>query len=214
MKLQNYITVHAHSGVRFGWEAVAYVDPFRLSAARHDADVILFTHDHYDHFSPEDAALLAKESTRYVMPASMREAAKKAGLDENRCVFLNPGDKTELCGIGIEAVASYNVGKPMHPKENGWLGYVLTIEGERAYIAGDMDENEDALAVSCDIALVPVGGTYTMNAKEAAAFVNRLRPKLAIPTHYACIVGSSEDGRTFRENVDPDIKVMLVLNVE
>ena len=101
--------------------------------------------------------------------------------------------------------------KPFHPKRNKWVGYIIFMNGCRYYIAGDTDANADNKKVSCVIALVPVGGTYTMNASDAAKFVNLINPKIAIPTHYGSIVGKMEDGQTFANGVKPPVKVILKL---
>ena len=204
--LTDAITINAHSSIRIGGETVMYFDPFHLRDAPHDADIVFITHDHYDHLSPEDIARVRKTTTLFVMPASCKKAVERSWLDY--CYFLSPGEKTEVCGVPVEAVAAYNSLKPFHPKKNGWLGYVVTVEGQRIYVAGDTDENKDNLAVQCDVALVPVGGTYTFDAKHAAKFVNKLRPAVAIPTHYGDIVGTLADGDAFAAEVDEGIEVI------
>ena len=204
--LTDNITINAHSSIRVGGETILWFDPFHLTDEPHDADIVFITHDHYDHLSPEDIARARKADTVFVLSASCRASAEKNGLGD--CVYLNPGDKTEVRGVPVEAVAAYNVLKPFHPKKNEWLGYVVTLESQRLYVAGDTDENKDNLAVQCDIALVPVGGTYTFDAKHAAKFVNKLRPAVAIPTHYGDIVGDIADGDAFAGAVDAGIAVV------
>ena len=113
-------------------------------------------------------------------------------------------------GIEFETVPAYNIGKPFHPKSAGWVGYIFKDGGTRIYVAGDTDATEEAANVKCDVALVPVGGTYTMNAKQAAELVNTIKPKVAIPVHYGGIVGSAKDGEKFAsmlENVQCEIKI-------
>ena len=210
--LTDAISINAHSSIRVGGAAVVYFDPFHVKGEPHDADIILITHDHYDHLSPEDIARVKKEDTVFVLPCSCRAAAENNGLA--RCVFLTAGEKTEVKGVPVEAVAAYNVLKSFHPKKNGWLGYVVTLEGQRLYVAGDTDENSDNLSVRCDIALVPAGGTYTFDAKHAAKFVNKLRPAVAIPTHYGDIVGSLSDGDVFAAAVDEGIRVIKKIHNE
>ena len=141
----------------------------------------------------------------------MQKDAAKAGIADGNLVMLTPEQKTEICGIPVETVPSYNIGKPMHPKKNGWLGYILTVGTQRIYIGGDMDATPEAAAVQCDIAMLPIGGTYTMNAKEAAALVNEMRPKTVIPTHYGSIVGLKKDEKTFLKLVDDGIDVVIKL---
>ncbi|MBQ8369447.1 MAG: MBL fold metallo-hydrolase [Clostridia bacterium] len=205
------ITVNTHSSIRIAAEKIIYIDPFKLEGAPHDADIIFVTHAHFDHFSPEDIEKIAKPETVYVMPESMQKDAAKAGIADGNLVMLTPEQKTEICGIPVETVPSYNIGKPMHPKKNGWLGYILTVGTQRIYIGGDMDATPEAAAVQCDIAMLPIGGTYTMNAKEAAALVNEMRPKTVIPTHYGSIVGLKKDEKTFLKLVDDGIDVVIKL---
>ena len=203
------ISVNAHSSIRIADKLTLYVDPFRIEGEPHDADLILFTHPHYDHFSPEDFRKLAREDTLFVCPLSMKAEALAAGIRPERLNPLVAEENLGVLGIEIEAVPAYNIGKDFHPKEKGWLGYVLEIGPHMIYVAGDTDAVEEARAVSCDIALVPIGGTYTMTAEEAAQLVNTIRPHTVIPTHYGCIVGSLDDARRFIRRLDRSIEVCL-----
>lgn len=205
------ITVNTHSSIRIAAEKNVYIDPFKLDGTPHDADIIFVTHTHFDHFSPEDITKIAKPGTVFVMPESMKADAEKAGIAGEALVTLLPEVKADICGIPVETVPSYNIGKPMHPKKNGWLGYILTVGTQRIYIGGDMDATPEAAAVKCDIAMLPIGGTYTMNAKEAAALVNEMRPGTVIPTHYGSIVGLKKDEKTFTKLVDDGIAVVIRL---
>lgn len=112
-----------------------------------------------------------------------------------------PGASYEIEGLKIETVPAYNQLKPFHPKSAGWVGYILEIDGRRIYIAGDTDATKEAQSVKCDIALVPIGGKFTMNVKKAAELINKIRPEYAIPTHYGGIVGKKEDADVFAANV-------------
>ena len=199
------VKVLAHSAIRITGEKTIYFDPFHLTEETHDAELIFVTHDHYDHLSPEDIARIAKADTLFVLPATCRESALEKGLPEEQLVTMEPGEKKTVGGLDVEAVPAYNVMKLFHTKGKKWLGYVVTLDGTRYYVAGDTDNNEDVRKVACDVALVPVGGTYTMTAKEAAALVNTIRPKAAVPTHYADIVGSEKDAKRFAGELDPAI---------
>ena len=206
------IRVLAHSAIRIETDGgtVLYADPFELADAPHDADVVLITHAHYDHLSPEDAAKVMNDRTVVVCPTSCLNEAQALGGAET--IGVAPGDRIEVRGAPVEAVPAYNVEPDrlgFHPRNASWVGYVVIVDGARCYIAGDTDENPDTLSVSCDIALVPVGGTYTMDAAQAAAFVGRIRPRVAIPTHYGTAVGKAEDGPAFARLVDPAIDVVL-----
>ena len=126
-------------------------------------------------------------------------------------VLLNAGDTTEVCGIKVEAVPAYNIQPErlqFHPKENKWLGYILTIDGATYYIAGDTDQNEDNETISCDVALIPIGGTFTMDPVQAAAFINTIKPRFVVPTHYGTTVGNKEDVDAFEPLVDSSITVI------
>ena len=204
----SFITINTHSSIRIdgGAGAVIYVDPFEITEASHDADLILITHSHFDHFSPESIAKIEKDGTRFVAPASMKSEIPHA-------LLVAPDDvRMPLEGIRVEAVPAATPGRPFHPRENGWVGYVVELAcGTRVYIAGDTDDLPENREISCDIALVPVGGKYTMDAREAATFVNALKPKVAIPEHYGTVAGTSEDGKTFASLIDPGIEVVFKL---
>jgi len=202
-KLLDSVEALYHSSIRIAGERIVYADPFGVTEERHDADLILITHDHFDHFSPEDIARVRKADTVIVTPASTAKEA--AGLNFPKAHVAAPGDRLEVLGLTLEAVPAYNAGKPHHPKANGWVGYVLTMGGARYYIAGDTDDTPEARAVKCDLALVPIGGTYTTDAAEAARMVNAIRPLAAVPTHYAAIVGRAADARRFMEGLDGGI---------
>ena len=139
-----------------------YIDPFKIDDETHDADFILITHDHYDHFSSEGIAKVKKDTTVLVVPEKMEaKAVKESGIKEIETV--KPGTYHEIGNLELETIPMYNILKPFHPKAAGWVGYILKINGKRIYIAGDTDATKEAKEVICDIALVPIGGTYTMD---------------------------------------------------
>lgn len=208
--LQN-VRVLIHSSIRIESEngTVLYSDPYDLVDETHDADVVFITHGHYDHLSPEDYARVAKPETVVVAPAVLE--SEVAALSAGSVVLLNAGDTTEVCGIKVEAVPAYNIQPErlqFHPKENKWLGYILTIDGATYYIAGDTDQNEDNETISCDVALIPIGGTFTMDPVQAAAFINTIKPHFVVPTHYGTTVGNKEDVDAFEPLVDSSITVI------
>lgn len=206
------VDVLTHSSIRIvGTKppVVLYFDPYKITRSSRDADIIFFTHDHYDHFSPEDFQKIMRRETVVVCPYTMKNKVLQYRIPKAQIVPMLPGKKLSVCGISVEAVPAYNVGKPFHPKKNQWLGYVVTVDGMRYYIAGDTDQNEDNEKVQCDVALVPCGGTYTMNPREAAAFVNHLHPRAAIPTHYGTVCGTKEDGKLFTQYVDRSIQTLI-----
>jgi len=202
------IEVFTQSSIRIKSQAgTVYFDPFQMKDEAHDADFILITHDHYDHFSLEDIAKVSKEDTILVVPEKMETKAKEAKGFVGRIETVKPGMRREINGLEFETVAAYNTVKPFHPKIAGWVGYILQTEGKRIYVAGDTDVTKENKQVKCDIALVPIGGTYTMNAKKAAELVNTIRPGVAIPIHYGSIVGKKEDADEFAARVEEPIRV-------
>lgn len=203
------VTVLTHSSIRIGGSKVLYFDPYEIAEEGHDADIIFITHDHYDHFSPEDIRKIAKEDTLLVMPESMRGQEKKAG--GFKCEFLHPDGMLEAKGLMIKAIPAYNRLKPFHPKGKAFVGYLVTMGDTVYYVAGDTDLTQDNQKVKCDVALVPVGGKFTMDYRDAAKLVNQIAPKLAIPTHYGTVAGSKEDGRKFAELVNERIKVRVMI---
>lgn len=205
------IKVNTQSSIRLTCGSkVIYVDPLDLTDNAADADVILITHDHYDHFSPKNIAKAVKDNTVFYVPEKMADNRQLKAFG-CRIVPVAPGQTVDAEGFSMETVPSYNLKKTFHPKSSGWVGYILHMDGVKVYIAGDTDATPEAAAVSCDIAMVPIGGTYTMNAKEAAALVNQIRPIVAIPTHYGSIVGKPDDARVFEENTDKAIRVAVKL---
>ncbi|MCR5674688.1 MAG: MBL fold metallo-hydrolase [Lachnospiraceae bacterium] len=184
-----------------------YVDPFQTEGSPADAAFVLITHDHYDHFSPEDIEKVICDRTVLVVPENMQGKAEGFTGRVAEIVTVKPGESREISGLEVETVPAYNSLKPFHPRSAGWVGYILTIAGKRIYIAGDTDATKEAGAVRCDIALVPIGGTYTMDAKKAAELVNTIGPETAIPVHYGGLVGKPSDGKVFEENVKPPTKV-------
>ncbi len=181
---------------------VIYTDPFELQAGREKADLILITHEHYDHCVPEDVAKIQKQDTVIVAPAS---SASKIRGDVR---VVKPGDRIEVKGVQIEVVWAYNVnkfrepGKPFHPRSEDFVGYIFTADGERIYLAGDTDLIPEMAGISVDVALLPVSGTYVMTAEEAVKAANTaVKAKKYIPMHYNSIVGTDDDARKFASGV-------------
>lgn len=204
-----------HNSIRIVEEKVIYIDPFRIDKNYNDADYVFCTHGHYDHFSPEDILKIKKENTIIILPESMQDKALELGFEKSNIVLVIPNEKyvVENKNLLFETIPAYNINKNFHKKEMNWVGYILNIEGKRIYVAGDTDITEENQKVKCDIALVPIGGTYTMEAKEAAKLINIIKPKIAIPMHYGAIVGSKEDEEIFVKNVEKDIECKILLKL-
>lgn len=207
----SFITVNSNNSVRIELDGkIIYVDPYEIEGSPQDADYIFVTHDHYDHFSLDDVNKILKRETAFIVPMPMDKKVRKntaAGINYP----VEPGKSYEVNGLSFETVAMYNKLKPFHPKKAGWCGYIINVSGNRIYIAGDIDDVDEAFAVSCDIAMVPIGGFYTMNYKEAAGLINKIKPKVAIPTHYGKVVGKVSYGEDFKKLVDDGIQVSLKL---
>ena len=205
----DFITVNTQSSIRIeDDERVIYSDPFKIADAKNDADIILITHAHYDHFSVEDIKKVMKKDSVIVCPKSLEDAAG-LGL---RVIRVTAGERFEVCGVEFETVPAYNKLKPFHPKSNGWLGYIVNSKKNgRIYLAGDTDAVDEIKRVNCRIAMLPIGGHFTMDAKSAAEVANAIRPEFVIPIHYGSIVGKAEDAETFRKHVDEGINVVLKL---
>ena len=186
-----------------------YIDPFQMREAPKDADFILITHDHYDHFSTEDIEKVSNGKSVLVVPAKMIPQAEKLSSIVGEIHSVMPGEHYGINGLEFDTVAAYNNLKPFHPKSAGWVGYILQIDGQRIYIAGDTDMNRDNQDVKCDVALVPIGGKFTMDAKKAAEFINTIQPSIAIPTHYGSIVGKKEDADVFAAGVKAPIRTEI-----
>jgi L-ascorbate metabolism protein UlaG (beta-lactamase superfamily) len=206
------IEVFTQSSIRIRCgTGTVYADPFRMKISPHDADIVLITHDHYDHFSPEDLAKVINPATILVVPEKVADKAAAFSAQVKAIETVLPGQQYQIAGLSLETVPSYNRIKPFHPKKNGWVGYLLDLDGQRVFIAGDTDKTKENSTVQCDIALVPVGGKFTMDAKEAAELINTIRPAAAIPTHYGTIVGKKSDGERFASLVDPAIETKIIL---
>ncbi len=181
-----------HASFRIdGSKSTVYIDPWKLQSAK-PADLVCITHSHFDHLSEDDVAKVRTASTIIVGPADC-----KAGFGEAFKV-ISAGESLAVGDVTVEAVPAYNTDKDFHPGSNGWVGYVVTVDGVRVYHTGDTDQIREMKDVKTDVALVPVGGTYTMTVEQAAAAVNDINPKVAVPMHCGDIVGSLRDREKFQ----------------
>ena len=194
-----------HDGFRIiaGGKTI-YIDPYQLTKAQqnnNDADIVFISHNHFDHLSLDDLKHVIGKKTSVVAAKECVDQLKAAGAAEVKGVA--PGDRLTVQSVPVEAIAAYNTNKKFHPKADGKVGFVITINGMRIYHTGDADDIPEMSAAKPDVALVPVSGTYVMTAEEAAKAVDeKIRPtKLAIPMHYGSIVGSEKDATTFKQLV-------------
>ncbi len=205
------IEVLCHSSIRINKEKVIYIDPFKIDKNYNDADIIFITHDHYDHYSEEDIDKVKKEDTIIVAPEELLTKLLRKGFRQDYIITVDSDEEDMVEGIKFETIPAYNTNKQFHPKENGWVGYIVEIRGIRYYIAGDTDITEENKKVKCDVAFVPVGGTYTMDFKEAAELINEIKPKIAVPIHYGSVVGTKQDATDFIKLLHPEIKGIILM---
>ena len=200
------IQVLCHSSIKISKEKIIYIDPFKIDKEYNDADIIFITHDHYDHYSEEDIDKVCKQDTVIIIPETLLAKVLKKGFKQDYIITIKPNQNYMIEEIKFETIPAYNINKNFHPKENEWVGYIIEINNCRYYIAGDTDMTPENKAVKCDVAFVPVGGTYTMDFKEAANLINEVKPKIAVPIHYGSIVGKKQDAVEFIKLINPTIK--------
>ena len=199
------IKLNAQSSIKITTDRKIYFDPYLIEEETHDADYIFITHDHYDHLDQESINKIIKEDTIIIMPKSV-----KYDFD-NYVLKVIPNNDYIIDDLKFRTIPSYNTNKPFHKKEYDWVGYILELDEKDLYVAGDTDITEESKNVSCDIAFVPIGGTYTMDYKEAAELINTIKPRVAIPIHYSTIVGTREDANKFKELLDKDIECQIIM---
>ena len=199
------ITWLGHDGFKLKKGKVVYVDPFKLGAKPEPADLVFVTHEHFDHLSVDDLKKVVTPATTIVTIAACEAAVKP--LKPKAVRLVAPGDRLTVDGVTVEVLPAYNVnkfrapGQVFHAKTDAHVGFVFRMDGTRVYFAGDTDFIPEMKSIRCDIALLPVSGTYVMTAEEAAEAVAALRPRIAVPMHYAAIVGSDSDAQKFKSLV-------------
>ncbi len=186
-----------------------YIDPYKIENETHNAKYLFITHSHYDHFSIEDIEKVRNEDTIFFVTPDCKEKLLEIGVDEKRIVTVAPDEMYKFNKIEVQVIPAYNIDKEYHKKEYGWVGYLIKINGVTYYITGDTDANEEIQNIKCDVLFVPIGGTYTMDYKEAANFTNIIKPKYVIPIHYGTIVGKKEDGIEFAKLLDTKIECLI-----
>lgn len=205
------IEVLFHSSIKINKGKKIYIDPFKIEEEYNDADIVFITHDHYDHYSEEDIDNVINKDTTIVVPEELLTKLLKKGISRDSIITVEPNENYIVQGIKFETVPAYNVNKKFHPKENNWVGYIIEINNIKYYVAGDTDITEENRKIKCDVAFVPVGGTYTMDYKEAAQLVNEIKPKIAVPIHYGSIVGTKQDAVEFVKLLDSTIQGIILM---
>ncbi|MDO8740074.1 MAG: MBL fold metallo-hydrolase [Candidatus Woesearchaeota archaeon] len=203
-----------HAGFKITDGDTIYIDPFNVNTDE-KADIILITHEHYDHCSIKDIQKLVKQDTTIVTVADCQSKLSTVVSGIKGVKIVRPGAKLTIGNVSIETVPAYNVNKfrapglPFHQNQNEWVGFIVTIKGKRIYHAGDTDLIPEMKNITnIDVALLPVSGTYVMTAEEAAKAAEIINPKIAVPMHYGAIVGSANDAEKFRQLYKGDVRIL------
>lgn len=178
--------------------STVYIDPWKVGGGLPKADLILITHEHYDHYSQEDIGLLSDRNTRVLAPGRLPLVTD----------LISPGQSLSFEDVTVKAVPAYNIDKKFHPKSNGWVGYIVGMGGRRIYHTGDSDNIPEMVDLDVDAALIPVGGTYTMNEEEAAEAARAMRVRTVIPIHFGDIVGTRENAERFSRIAETDTRIL------
>lgn len=196
------------STIRIEGEKTIYIDPYSVDGEPKDADIVFVTHTHGDHLSITDIKKVMKSGAILVTPADGVEKVRKQGL--NNIVEVAPDKEYTVEGISFKTVPAYNTNKDFHEKSSNWVGYIIKRGDARYYVAGDTDLIPEMKDFKTDVAFLPVGGTYTMTAKEAIDAANLIKPAVAVPIHFTDIVGTDEDARKFAAGLDKGIKGVIL----
>ena len=197
------IEVIHHASIKLIGQKIIYFDPYKIEEEIHDADYIFITHDHYDHYDPESIEKVRNDNTKIIVPLCLKDKEHNLLVDGYRMYGIDD--------IKFSTIPSYNINKDFHPREKYYVGYNILLDGKYYYIMGDTDKTDEALQVKSDICFVPIGGTYTMDYQEAADYINEVKPEKAIPIHYGMITGDIDLGEKFKEKVDKDIEVDILI---
>jgi len=191
-----------HASIRIDGDKTIYIDPWKLKEDGPLADIILITHSHYDHCSKNDVDRIRRDSTVVLAPPDCVESLPPGFFP------VVPGMKKTIEGVVIRAVPAYNIGKSFHPRANDWVGYIIEMGEEKIYYTGDTDHIPEMDDIKADILIVPVGGTYTMTADEAARSARVINPRLAIPIHFGSVVGSRIDAEEFKRLAGVPVEIL------
>lgn len=203
-----------HASFRWEGSKTIYFDPWKIAKGAKKADIILVSHEHFDHCSKVDIGMISTKDTVLVVSEAAARELKPSEPFFKEVKMLSPGASIEVYGIKIKATASYNLDKAFHPKSDNKLGFIVTMDGASVYHAGDTDSIPEMSGYRCDIALLPVSGTYVMSADEAAGAALSIQPKVAVPMHYADIVGSVADARRLQELLRGKMEVTILKKEE
>lgn len=202
LKDLNNISINCQSSIKISDGLTIYFDPYNIKEKINNADYIFITHSHWDHFDLDSINNLVNEKTIIIGPSSVIEK-----LDSNyKTLEVKPENIYNLNNISFMTVPAYNIDKEYHPKDAGYVGYIVTLNNVTYYIAGDTDVLDELKVIKADVIFLPVGGTYTMTKEEAVELANTIKPKYAIPIHYGLAVGDELDAKYFVNNIDKEIE--------
>ena len=202
LKDLNNISINCQSSIKISDGLTIYFDPYDIKEKINNADYIFITHSHWDHFDLDSINNLVNEKTIIIGPSSVIEK-----LDSNyKTLEVKPENTYNLNNISFMTVPAYNIDKEYHPKDAGYVGYIVTLNNVTYYIAGDTDALDELKVIKADVIFLPVGGTYTMTKEEAVELANTIKPKYAIPIHYGLAVGDELDAKYFVNNIDKEIE--------
>ncbi len=202
------VSLHKNDGIRIGKSRTVYFDPYLLDEGRNDADFIFISHSHHDHLDADSIGKIIKQDTVVIAPENCIDILKAAGFGNTFAVL--PQKSYVTAGLKFKTVPMYNVGKKFHPKENNWVGYIVYIDNSSYYFAGDTDLIPEMQEIDVDVAFLPVGGTYTMTADEAIRAAGVIKPRIAVPMHYADVAGTTEDAENFIKGLEPAIRGVII----
>ncbi len=209
--MKEKISINCHSSIKIKGSKTIYFDPYKIEEETKDADVIFITHNHYDHFDLESVKKIMNDDTLIVVPNTCANAVIETELPRKSIIGVSPNEQYYIKEMNVNTICSYNIDKDFHPKDNYWVGYIVEFEGKNILVTGDTDCTEELKQVTCDIALIPIDGKYTMSKEKAAELINQIKPELVIPTHYGTVAGKIEDGESFKELIDKDIECLLLI---
>lgn len=200
------VKINSHSSIQI--DDNIYFDPFNIKETEPKAKIIFITHTHFDHFSPDDIKKIATNETVIV---TTKDNTKAENLPHSKIIYTEPLEEFEIENVKVKTIPAYNTNKNFHPKNNNWVGYVVTINETSYLVAGDTDATNELKAEKPDVLIIPIGGTYTMTATEAAKLANKVSPKVVIPSHYNSIVGNKTDEQTFLSLLDKNITCEILI---
>ena len=190
------IDVIRHASIKLSGDKIIYFDPYKIEDELHDADYIFITHDHYDHYDEKSINNIKKDTTKIIVPKCLE--------DKENYLVVEPNNTYTIDDMTFDTIPSYNLNKPFHPKEKGYVGYNVKVDDTYYYVMGDTDVTEESKQVKTDICFIPIGGVYTMDVYEAIDYINKLKPNKAIPIHYGLIVGDSSLKETFEKGIEKE----------